>query len=292
MKKVSVVIPVYGQWNLAKRNIDALLHYDYEHIAEIIVVDDCSPEKNMFLFDNNLVRVISNDHNKGYAGTVNNGLSKAFSEIIILLDSDAYPIEPFIQKVIAMYTADANLGCIGFGTVDDNGNKTGSYVYEPSLTGLVLGQQLEMRLGLRRNSNILPFSCSVSFRKACLEEVGYFNEQVFPVLDADLDISMSIHRSRWNLAFAKEIIVSHQGGNSYTINYKRVILFYESRWKLLSKYNLIRFPYIAKVLIKLRIQIEVFLLNLLIYIYKANRDKYADTIKGRRIILQKISSYP
>ena len=33
MERVSVVIPVYGQWHLLKRNVDALLTYDQHRIA-------------------------------------------------------------------------------------------------------------------------------------------------------------------------------------------------------------------------------------------------------------------
>jgi glycosyltransferase involved in cell wall biosynthesis len=291
MEKVSIVIPVYGQWHLAKRNIDALLRHDCQYIAEIIVVDDCSPEKNPYQFDEELVRVISNNENKGYTSTVNNGLKKAASDIIVLLDSDAYPISPFIQKMLGMYAADLSLGCVGFGTVDDNGKETGSYIYEPALLGLIVGQQLEMRLGLRKNKNILPFSCSVSFRKSCLEELGYFNEQIFPVLDADLDISMLIHRSKWKLIYTKEIILSHQGGNSYKVNSKRVILFHESRWKLLKKYDLVPFPALAKLFIKTRIGFEVAAFKLLSAFSKSSSDKYTEKIKGRKTLLERIDDY-
>jgi len=238
MEKVSVVIPVYGQWNLAKRNIDALLKYDKKLIEEILVVNDCSPEENPYEFDK-IVWIINNESNLGYAGTVNNGLKQAKSKIIVLLDSDAYPVAEFIDKLIKMYAADPQIGCIGFGTIDEDGSDTGNYQLEPSVLGLIAGQLLEAKfdfLRFWRRKSKLPFSCAVSFTKNCLEDLSYFDAETFPVLEADNDISIRVHRSKWKLVFTREILICHKGGNSYKINHKRVVLFHESRWKLLKKH--------------------------------------------------------
>ncbi|MDB5119067.1 MAG: hypothetical protein JWN56_285 [Sphingobacteriales bacterium] len=292
MKKVSIVIPVYGQWNLVKKNIDALIRFDRKFIDEIIVVNDCSKEVNPYKFDQELVKIIDNEKNLGYTGTVNTGLRSAENELIVLLDSDAYPVEPFLQKLISKYSNDARLGCIGFSTINNEGNNIGNYQYEPSVSGLIAGQQLEARLGFLRfwrNKNKLPYSCAVSFRKSCLAELNYFDELLFPVLDADHDLSMRIHRSRWKLIFTDDIIVGHVGGNSYKVNFQRVKIFHKSRYTLLKKHGLIWYPTLTKILIKLRIQVELLILNLLA---KSNRNNnHLEKIKGRELILSDIKAY-
>lgn len=292
MLKVSVVIPVYGQWHLLKRNIDALLQYDRRRIAEIIVVDDCSPEPNPYLFNSEVVRTIRNTKNLGYTGTVNNGLRAAKSGIIVLLDSDAYPLGPFIDKLIDMYNADSAIGCIGFGTLDDAGRDTGNYEYEPSAAELIVGQQLAARLGrLRfwRNKNKLPYSCAVSFTRECIEALNFLDSD-FPVLDADNDISMRIHRSKWKLVFTKEIMICHSGGHSYKINYKRVLLFHESRWKLLKKHRLLLFPRLTKFLLRTRIKMECLVFKILIVLEPGN-EKYLEKMHGRRLLMNAIREY-
>ncbi|HEX6429714.1 MAG TPA: glycosyltransferase [Niastella sp.] len=292
MERVSVVIPVYGQWHLLKRNIDALLHYDRDRIAEIIVVDDCSPEPNPYRFSNDVVMITRNKNNLGYTGTVNNGLRKATSGIIVLLDSDAYPLGPFIGKLINMYNADSTIGCIGFGTIDDTGRDTGNYEYEPSAGELIIGQQLAAKLfflRFRRNKNKLPYSCAVSFTRECIEGVNYLDGN-FPVLDADNDISMRIHRSKWKLVFTKEIMICHSGGNSYKINYKRVLLFHESRWKLLKKHNLLLFPGLTKFLLRTRIIMECLLFKILIFLQPGN-GRHTEKMHGRRLLMNEIKRY-
>ena len=288
-----MVIPVYGQWDLVKRNIDALLKFDRELIAEILAVNDCSPSKNPHVFDEDIVTIIENERNLGYTGTVNNGLRKSSSRIVVLLDSDAYPISPFIQKLTAMYESDQTIGSIGFATVDDDGNDTGNYQYESSILGLIAGQALEAKFGyLRfwRNRNILPNSCAVSFRKTCLEELGYFDEQNFPVLEADVDLSMRIHRSKWKQLFTREIVICHRGGYSYKIDYKRVSLFHRSKWSLLKKHGLLPFPALAKAAIKGRIRVEL-IMGKLMSITSSHDTSYAEKIKGRKILIKEVDSY-
>lgn len=293
MEKVSVVIPVYGQWHLLKRNIDALLYFDRHRIAEIIVVDDCSPDQNPYQFNAELVTIIKNEKNLGYTGTVNNGLRRAISNIIVLLDSDAYPLGPFAEKLIGMYAADKKIGCIGFGTVNESGEDTGNYQYEPSVGELIVGQQLAAKLGFLRfwrNKNKLPYSCAVSFTRECIHGVDFFDEKIFPVLDADNDICMRIHRSAWKLVFTKEIMICHSGGNSYKINYKRVLLFHESRWKLLKKYRLIMFPGLTKALMKARIEMECLVFKILAML-KPGNGRYEEKMRGRQILINEIKTY-
>jgi GT2 family glycosyltransferase len=292
MEKVSVVIPVYGQWHLLKRNIDALLQYDRGQIAEIVVVDDCSPDPNPYSFSHEVVRIIRNTKNLGYTGTVNNGLKQAGSRIIVLLDSDAYPLGPFIDKLLSLYKADNTIGCIGFGTLDDKGRDTGNYQYEPSAGELIVGQQLAAKLGFLRfwkNKNKLPYSCAVSFTRQCIEDLNYLDGD-FPVLDADNDISMRIHRSKWKLVFTKAIMICHSGGNSYKINYKRVLLFHESRWKLLKKHHLLLFPRVTKMLLRTRIIMECLVFKILIQLQPGN-ERYTEKMQGRRLLMHAIKEY-
>jgi GT2 family glycosyltransferase len=291
MKSVSVVIPVYGQWHLLKRNIDALLQYDRNRIAEIIVVDDCSPEVNPYQFDH-VVRVVRNTKNLGYTGTVNNGLKQAVSSIIVLLDSDAYPLGPFIETLINLYDADNTIGCIGFGTLDDAGRDTGNYQYEPSAGELIVGQQLAARLGFLRfwrNKNKLPYSCAVSFTRECIDGLNYLDSN-FPVLDADNDISMRIHRSKWKLVFTKEIMICHSGGNSYKINFKRVLLFHESRWNLLKKHHLLLFPRLTKLLLTTRIKLECLVFKILLF-WDPGNGRHIEKMHGRKMLMNAVKRY-
>jgi GT2 family glycosyltransferase len=291
--KVSIVIPVYGQWDLAKRNIDSLLKHDGENIAEIIVVDDCSVEINPFNFDNEHVKVIKNPRNLGYAGTVNNGLRAATSTTIILLDSDAYLISPIVGKLQEILDADPQTGCVGFTSVGDQGQITGSFQYEPTLTGYLVGQSVEDKLSkllISKKSRIIPFSCCLGFRKQCLEDVQYFDDLTFPQVEADVDLGLRIHESKWKLSVTRKILISHQGGHSYKINSRRVRLYHEGKWKLLRKHKLMRSPEVIRTLLKLRVGLEILTMQGL-KLLGSETDPLMQKIAGRKELLKDIDNY-
>lgn len=291
--KVSVVIPVYGQWDLVERNIQSLLQFDEQNILEILIVDDCSPESPPSAILSPLVRLVKNEENLGYSGTVNNGLRRAESEYIVLLDSDAYLIGPIVQKLIETMTLSPSLGCLGFKSVGDQGQITGSYQFEPTLSGYIAGQALEARfqkLFKAEKNSIVPLSCCVGFRKSCLEDIEYFDAETFPVVEADVDLALRIHQSNWMVKVTDQIVVSHQGGHSYKINSKRVRLYHAGKWNLFRKHQVIKYPELVRFFLMIRIQSEIVIMNLISLTGK--QDTFSnDKLNGRRQLLNDVRQY-
>lgn len=289
--KVSIVIPNYNTWELVQRNVDACLEVDKPYIHEIIVVDDCSPSRNFIKFDDK-VRVIRNEINLQYTATVNVGLKAADGDIIVLLDSDAYPLAPFLDNLINIYVSDPSIGCVGFKTVDGYGNDTGNILPEPSILSLISGQKIHKvlrKFNPFESKRVLPFSCAVSFRETMLNDIGYLDES-FPVLEADHDMSMRIYRSdRWNLLYEPSICIYHTGGGSISLNSKRVLSFYKYRWQLLDKYNKIQFPSLIRSIIIFRFLIELGILQLQLFYTNRNKEAVKDKIEGRGKLIRSFS---
>jgi GT2 family glycosyltransferase len=154
---------------------------------------------------------------------------------------------------------------------------------EPSVLSLIFGQKIHAKLkkfDFRTKKRIIPFSCAVSFRKDCLEKLKYFDELNFPVLEADLDLSLRIHQSDWKLIYDNSIEIFHTGGNSIPRDYKRVLLFYESRWNLLKKFNKIRFTHLTKILIIFRLLLEWAILK--VFTFDTSK------VKGREILIKRV----
>jgi len=291
--KVSVVIPVYGQWDLAERNVKSLLQFDEQYIREILIIDDCSPESQPNTIIHPLVRIEKNIKNLGYSGTVNNGLKCAQSDFIILLDSDAYLIGPIIQKFIEIMNSAPLLGCLGFSSVGEHGQTTGSFQFEPTLSGYIVGQALEARfqnIFKAKKNRIVPLSCCVGFRKRCLEDINYFDAETFPVVEADVDLALRIHETKWKVDVTDQIIVSHQGGHSYKINSKRVRLYHAGKWNLFRKHELIKSPELVKSFLMIRIQLEIFVMGIHTLVGKQDATTN-DKLQGRRHLLNDIREY-
>ena len=78
-----------------------------------MVVDDAS-EQNVPEHLPDKVRVIQNPKNRGYVASVNIGFSHLKDDVIILFDSDAYPLMDLTQSLADLFASNPQLGVVGF----------------------------------------------------------------------------------------------------------------------------------------------------------------------------------
>ena len=101
-KKISVIVPVYNVEKYIKRCLESIFNNTIIDICEVIIVDDCSPDRSIEVIKQVLVdypimknRVLlhSHDCNRGSAAARNTGLLQAHGRYIICVDSDDW-VEP------------------------------------------------------------------------------------------------------------------------------------------------------------------------------------------------------
>lgn len=111
--KLDIIIPVYGQHELLEKclaSIKASASY------QLIAVDDCSPENELDQIEKlyNEVGIIPlrNYENQGFAKTVNTGVNKGKSEMILILNSDIELLPDTIDQMIAEFD-NPEVGIVG-----------------------------------------------------------------------------------------------------------------------------------------------------------------------------------
>jgi GT2 family glycosyltransferase len=232
--KVSVVITNYDTWPLTLRCVRALERHSRDRISEIVVVDDGSkappPEELP-----GSVTVVRNPRNLGYQASVNVGFRAVSGELVLLLDSDAFPLMDVVEPLVRAFAADPKLGAVSLGTVDELGRATQSAQDEPDALGFLLGPRLEgPYMSLRRlwsGPKLVVYSCALAVRRAAFESIRGFDEE-FDFLDADLDFSMRLSRAGWETRLEPSLTVFHKGSGSPQTQSKRVLRCYRNRWKL------------------------------------------------------------
>ena len=88
--KVSIVIPVYNVEKYISACIDSVLSQTYQDI-EIIVIDDCSPDKSISIieaYQSNKIHIYAHKKNKGLSASRNTGVTYCTGDYILFLDSD------------------------------------------------------------------------------------------------------------------------------------------------------------------------------------------------------------
>ena len=212
---ISVVIPNYNGENLLKKNLEKV----YREIntyksgeAEVVVVDDGSTDGsvsflNEFSKTREHFKLVENKKNLGFAPTVNNGVAVSGGEIIILLNTDVYPEENFLEPLLKHFgdVAVFAVGCL------DRSIENGGVV----LRGRGLGEWrrgfLSHRRGEINDSDTLWVSGgSGAFRKEIWEKLGGFNNLYAPFYWEDIDLSYRALKSGYKILFEKKSVVVHE----------------------------------------------------------------------------------
>ena len=101
---LSVVVPVYNTEIYLKRCLDSILSQTY-HNLEVIVVDDCSPDRSLQILDqyckkDSRVVVARHEENKGLFQARLTGIGLATGEYIAFVDSDDYISIDYYRELV------------------------------------------------------------------------------------------------------------------------------------------------------------------------------------------------
>lgn len=176
---VDIVVPVYGGLHVLKDcvgSIQARTHWDYR----LIFVDDCSPDPEVPRYlrliqeeDPDRIFVFTNKRNRGFAATVNRGMSEMpMSPYICVLNSDVVVTDGWLTRMLVALESDPK-NCI----VNPVTNNT-ALINVDMYPGR---SYLDMDMALSRQSaikypEIMPTGFCFMFRKSLIDEIGPFDE--------------------------------------------------------------------------------------------------------------------
>ena len=279
---VGVLVLNYNTWDLALRALDAAIHLEAANVAEYVLFDDGSTEPPPTKIDTR-IRLIRGESNRGFGRALPVAFAAMQSSVVVLFDSDAYPLTPFVSKVREHFERDARLGQLGFCAQDENGARTESYFNEPTQWSLILGQALYASVKRKtfRVDKLCIITGCMATRAEAYTQVGGFDAE-FEFLDVDVDYSMRLRRSDWRLEVEPSIKVFHVGGGTPQLIRHRVLHFYKSRWRLLRKHGLIPSPLLARTIILARLACEKIILQIFGRLLFSNAEVLNDKILGRK----------
>jgi biofilm PGA synthesis N-glycosyltransferase PgaC len=192
--RVSVVIPAFGEERTIKGTLEQTLALDYSDF-EVIVVNDASPDRLVervrpFLSDPR-VRLVDKQMNEGKAMAVNDAVSCAGGEILIVLDADTRPRPDSLRRLVAHF-ADPTVAAV-----------TGNPFVRHDEHTLVRMQAVEFAsvIGLIRRTHQLwghPLTVTgafTAFRRSAFDAVGGFNPSM-ETEDIAITWSMQLHGYR------------------------------------------------------------------------------------------------
>lgn len=186
---VTIITPSYNQGHFIQATIESVLTQDYPHI-EYIIMDGGSTDSTAEVvrpYQDRLTFISEKD--RGQTHAINKGLLLAKGPIVAYLNSDDTLLPGAVSTAVAAMGANPDVGAIygdGF-QIDFDGNIKNKFPFtEP--------------FNLWKLTFVLDYILqqSVFFRKACLEEIGWFNEDLHFGMDWDILVRLG---KRYGLAY-------------------------------------------------------------------------------------------
>ncbi|MBA3857800.1 MAG: glycosyl transferase [Cyanobacteria bacterium PR.3.49] len=163
--KVSIVIPLFNQWQYLQECVESALSQTYSNV-EVLVVDDGSPERP----DETLLRWLEGKNvplfttgNKGPSASRNYGIEKATGALILPLDADDRIAPEYVEAGAKLYSQNNNAGIV-YCDAEFFGDQSGPWELPPYSFPDILLDNFIFASGI--------------FRKADWHTVGGYNENM------------------------------------------------------------------------------------------------------------------
>ncbi|MBU0995212.1 MAG: glycosyltransferase [Proteobacteria bacterium] len=170
-----------------KRAIHSVLNQTYSNF-EVIVIDDASQDETGNLvasFDDDKIKYIRHETNKGGAAARNTGIRESQGQYIAFLDSDDEWLPNKLKLQVELFKrSSADVGAIytGLTVISQDNNEIINHRI-PSVSG-------DLEPALYAENLIGPLS-SLMVRRSCLGNSGFFDERLPSCQDWDLCIRLA-----------------------------------------------------------------------------------------------------
>ncbi len=230
---VSIVIAAYNESKVIQETLASVLRTDFQGALEVIVVDDgskddtaekiaqfielktaevsnCGPKNckqglsgfqnqpSSWVAENKKLRLdLIRQTNQGKAHALRRGLMACREEIVVFLDADTHFEPQTIPALLAPFSRERTGAVAGHARV---GNLRGWITQFQSLE-YICGFNLDRRAyDLLNAITVVPGAISAFRRKAIYDAGGISGN----TLAEDTDLTLSLHRARWRVAYAPE----------------------------------------------------------------------------------------
>ncbi len=254
--RISVIIPVHnGQETIAKC-LDSILSLDHSSF-EVIIVDDGSTDGTAEICRSyNKVRLIGVDRG-GPSRARNVGIVAAHGELVAFTDGDCVVESNWLTELETGFGRPEIAGVGGDQKSPDDETWMGRRIQEFLKCIGFMTEYIKTGTTVRETEH--NPSCNVMYRKSVLEEVGGFDEALFPSEDVDMDLR--IRRRGCLLLYNPEAVVGHYRPRSYQGFASMMRRYGASQRYLVKKYGFFRKLHYVPLLLMFTFAVTVGLLT-------------------------------
>lgn len=215
---VTIVMVTYGQWELCRRALEAVVEHT-EPVYEVIVVDNASPDDTAERLRGEVVgaTLVFNDENKGFGAAANQGAQQAAGRHLCFLNSDAFVTSGWLSPMLELLDDDQGVAavCPRFLNMDGTLQEAGYLLDRVAVTrALGYGDDPEQpHYRFRRTLDYGSGACLL-IRRRDFTAVGGFDPVYGQGYYEDVDLGLSLTAQGRRIAYEPRSTVRHVLGGS------------------------------------------------------------------------------
>ena len=253
----SIIIPVWNQWEYTQQCIAALKEHTRPSWELIVVDNGSSDETKSYLagvrdLSSVPVTIVSNTVNVGFPAAINQGLTLARGEYLVLLNNDVVVTDGWLDQLIALVNAKRSSVVSGQLSVVGEEEQTGRFTAqnakdaeesaEIGLVGPMSNYASPPQLVERMSSTAISPRCTslpgagarnisgsgssvpklsafcLLMKRAVFEKIGGLDERFGLGFFDDDDLAERARRAGFELAVAHDLFVHHFGSRTFAGN--------------------------------------------------------------------------
>jgi len=219
LPRVSIVIPMHGQYPSTRRCLAAIAYAPSTVPYELIVVDDGSTDDSCHWLADEApaVHVVRHDFARGFNQACCSGAAIARGEFIVLLNNDTEPCARWLEELLAPFEQWSDTGLVGAQLVMANGRlqEAGGIVWgngEPWNYGRG-GNPYDPRYAYARQVDYAS-GAALAIRADLWRQVGGFSPEFSPAYYEDTDLAFKVREAGLQVRYAPLARVIHHEGVS------------------------------------------------------------------------------
>lgn len=211
--KVSIIIPVYNQYQYTINCLYSILKNTKNVDYEIIVADDCSTDKTKNIQDKiKNIKYIKTEANCGFLRNCNNALGFARGEYIWLLNNDTQVQKDALLWLVKTFEVQNNVGAVGSKLIlaDKTLQEAGAIIYKDG-SGYNYGKGDNPSVREFNYLKKVDYCSGASFliKRDILLKLGGFDETFVPAYYEESDLCFRLRQEGLNVYYQPKSEVIH-----------------------------------------------------------------------------------
>ncbi|KAB1438226.1 glycosyltransferase [Candidatus Galacturonibacter soehngenii] len=216
--QVSIIIPVYNQFDYTYKCLKSILEHTKDVTYEIIIGDDVSTDLTRKL-SNYVANVIikRNNENLGFVRNCNQAAKAARGNYILFLNNDTTVTNNWLKPLVEQMEADERIGLTGSKLVYPNGilQEAGGVIWS-NADGWNYGRN---DLCDKPEYNYVKevdyiSGAAMMIRSSLWNLIGGFDERFAPAYYEDTDLAFSVRKEGYKVVYQPKSVVIHYEGIS------------------------------------------------------------------------------